>query len=109
MSDIEAPELLDGLMVQPWQPFKCDTIDYVEQDIDDEFSELLDCLDMEQDDNNNENDKRFQIKCSFMDSCIGILMTDLVNVWYCEQDESEMESIQRTLNAACTAIRFRKS
>eukprot|EP01083_Nonionella_stella_P019844 55064_1 len=69
MSDVEAPELLDGLMVQPWQPFKCDVIDYIEQDMDDEFSQLLD---MEQ-----EDDTRFQIKCELMDSCVEILMTDL--------------------------------
>eukprot|EP01084_Bolivina_argentea_P128387 226951_1 len=94
MADLDAPEILDGLGLQPWQPLKCDKIEIEEEE------DFLDLLDMEEENNSNDNDKLFQIKCHFMDQCIGVLLTDLINVWYCEQSQSYIKSTQKKLNPA---------
>eukprot|EP01084_Bolivina_argentea_P090312 162781_1 len=93
MAELDAPAILDGLSLQPWQPLKCDKIEY-EYDEDD-----LDLFETEED-NKNDNNKLFQVKCEFTDQNIGILLTDLINVWYCQQSQSNIKSMQRKLNPA---------
>mmetsp|Transcript_14700 Transcript_14700/g.23010 ORF Transcript_14700/g.23010 Transcript_14700/m.23010 type:complete len:430 (-) Transcript_14700:18-1307(-) len=97
----DAPPLLDGLVFQPWQPLKCDTVEF-----EDEEDDLLnlDLLDMPgSNDANpiaNDADKLFQIKCQFSDQCTAIVLTDLINVWYCEQSSSQISALHGKLNPA---------
>lgn len=78
------PKLLDGITLQPWQPLQCSIV-----------------YDYKGDNSSNSKEEEvFQIKSLFLDSCYTLVLSDLINVWYVEDDSNQIKMTHQILNPA---------